>query len=312
MTRTLTVGAAQLGPIARDEPRTAVVTRMIALMEQAARRGCELVVYPELALTSFFPRWWMTDQAEIDRFFESQMPSADTQPLFEAAKRLRIGFHLGYAELAEDRDGTHRYNTAILVDRAGDIVGKYRKIHLPGHREHEPDFPFQHLEKRYFEVGNLGFRTFDAFGGRLGICICNDRRWPETFRVLGLQGVEMVLLGYNTPFHYPRAPDHDRLQDFHNHLSMQAGAYQNGTWVIGVAKAGREEGCDLIGGSCIIAPTGEIIARCHTLGDELAVAECDFDHCRAIQDNIFNFALHREPQHYGLIVERKGAGPPID
>lgn len=311
MTRTVTVGAAQLGPIARNEPRADVVARMVALMEQAARRGCQLVVYPELALTSFFPRWWMTDQSEIDRFFETQMPNADTQPLFDAAKRHGVGFHLGYAELLEEHGVTHHYNTAILVNAAGDIIAKYRKIHLPGHREHEPDFPFQHLEKRYFEVGNLGFRTFDAFGGRVGMCICNDRRWPETFRVLGLQGVEMVLLGYNTPVHYPRAPDHDRLQDFHNHLSMQAGAYQNGTWVVGVAKAGREEGCDLIGGSCIIAPTGEIVARCHTLGDELAVADCDLDRCREIQDNIFNFELHREPQHYGLIVERKGVGPPI-
>lgn len=123
---------------------------------------------------------------------------------------------------------------------------------------------------------------------------------------MGLQGVEMVLLGYNTPLHYPLAPEQDRLQDFHNHLVMQAGAYQNGSWVVGVAKAGREEGCDLIGGSCIIAPTGEIVALCETLEDEVIVHACDLDRCREIQDNIFNFALHREPQTYGLITETKG------
>ena len=88
---------------------------------------------------------------------------------------------------------------------------------------------------------------------------------------------------------------------------MQAGAYQNGTWVIGVAKAGREEGCDLIGGSCIIAPTGEIAAQCRSLGDELIVHACDLDRCREIQDNIFNFALHREPHAYQLITQTKGA-----
>ncbi|MCH9675249.1 MAG: N-carbamoyl-D-amino-acid hydrolase, partial [Gammaproteobacteria bacterium] len=198
--------------------------------------------------------------------------------------------------------------TAIIVDASGAIVGKYRKIHLPGHSEHEPDFPFQHLEKRYFEVGDLGFRAFEAFGARVGMCICNDRRWPETFRVLGLQGAEIVLLGYNTPQHYPRMPEHDHLQDFHNHLSMQAGAYQNGTWVVGVAKAGEEEGCDLIGGTCIISPTGEIVARCTTLDDEVIVHVCDVDRCREIQDNIFNFAAHREPQHYRMIVDRKGVG----
>ena len=87
---------------------------------------------------------------------------------------------------------------------------------------------------------------------------------------------------------------------------MQAGAYQNGTWVVGVAKAGREEGCDLIGGSCIIAPTGEIVAQCRSLEDEVIVYECDLDRCREIQDNIFNFALHREPDSYRLITETKG------
>ena len=139
------------------------------------------------------------------------------------------------------------------------------------------------------------------------MCICNDRRWPETYRVMGLQGVEMVLLGYNTPMHYPPAPEHDHLQGFHNHLVMQAGAYQNGAWVVGVAKAGREEDCDLLGGSCIIAPTGEIVAQADTLGDELIVAEADLDRCREIQDNVFNFAKHREPQNYGLISRPKDA-----
>ncbi|MCB1753804.1 MAG: N-carbamoyl-D-amino-acid hydrolase, partial [Gammaproteobacteria bacterium] len=192
-----------------------------------------------------------------------------TLPLFETAKELGIGFCLGYAELTADG---HHFNTSILVDGDGTIVGKYRKVHLPGHREHEPERPFQHLEKRYFEPGDYGFRTFDAFGGRLGMCICNDRRWPETWRVMGLQGVEMVALGYNTPWHYPLAPEHDHLQNFHNHLSMQAGAYQNGTWVVGVAKCGVEEGCLMIGQSAIIAPTGEIVAMCSTLGDEVITA----------------------------------------
>ncbi len=189
------------------------------------------------------------------------------------------------------------------MDRRGRIVGKYRKVHLPGHADHEPTRPFQHLEKRYFEVGDLGFPVFDAFDGKLGMCICNDRRWPETYRVMGLQGVELVLLGYNTPWHYPVVPQHDHLQNFHNHLSMQAGAYQNGTWVVGVAKCGVEEGCLMIGQSCIIAPTGEIAAMCTTLEDEVATAVVDLDRCRELRENMFNFKLHRQPQHYGLITE---------
>jgi N-carbamoyl-D-amino-acid hydrolase len=303
MTRVLKTAAAQLGPIAREESRSSCVNRMIELMREAKAMGAQVVVFPELALTTFFPRWYMQDQSEIDQFFEAEMPSPDTRPLFEEAAKLQIGFYLGYAELAEEEGVTHHYNTSILVNAQGKIVGKYRKIHLPGHHEHEPWRAFQHLEKRYFEHGNLGFSVFDAFNGRMGMCLCNDRRWPETFRVLGLQGAEMVMLGYNTPVHYPPAPQHDHLQCFHNHLVMQAGAYQNGTWVVGVAKAGKEEGCDLIGQSCIIAPTGEIVAQCSTLEDELIVADCDLDRCKEIQQNIFNFKAHRQPGDYTILTQ---------
>ena len=303
MTRSLPLAVAQLGPIARDEPRASAVKRMIALLHKANDAGSKLVVFPELALTTFFPRWYFEDQADVDAFFETDMPNADTEPLFDAAARAGIAFYLGYAELINHNDTTRRFNTSILVDQAGEIVGKYRKIHLPGHRELEPDFPFQHLEKRYFETGDLGFPVFNTLNTTLGMCICNDRRWPETYRMLGLQGVEIVLLGYNTPVHYPRAPELDHLQDFHNHLSLQAGAYQNGTWVAAAAKAGCEENCDMIGGSCIVSPSGEIVIRCETLADELITWDCDLDLCQTIQNNIFNFALHREPENYGLIVQ---------
>ncbi|MCK5921495.1 MAG: hypothetical protein KAG66_11180, partial [Methylococcales bacterium] len=215
MTRSLPLAVAQLGPIARDEPRASAVERMITLLRKADDAGSKLIVFPELALTTFFPRWYFDDQADIDAFFETDMPNADTEPLFDAAARAGIAFYLGYAELISHNDTTRRFNTSILVDQAGEIVGKYRKIHLPGHRELEPDFPFQHLEKRYFETGDAGFPVFNTLNTTLGMCICKDRRWPETYRMLGLQGVEIVLLGYNTPVHYPRAPELDHLQDFH-------------------------------------------------------------------------------------------------
>ncbi len=310
MTRIIMVGAAQLGPIQRADGRARVVARMLALLRQAAEHKCNLVVFPELALTTFFPRWWMTDQEEIDSFFEREMPSNETAPLFSEAQRLGVGFSLGFAEIERRGAAVHRFNTSILVDAAGKIVGKYRKIHLPGHAEHEPQRAFQHLEKRYFEVGDLGFGVWKTMGGNFGMCICNDRRWPETYRVMGLQNVEMVVLGYNTPRHNPPAPDHDHLSDFHNRLSMQGGAYANATWVVGVAKAGIEEGCELIGGSCIVAPTGQIVAQALTLGDELVVARCDLDLGQSYKRTTFNFAKHRQPEQYRLIVERTGAEDP--
>ncbi|WP_298720992.1 N-carbamoyl-D-amino-acid hydrolase [uncultured Ferrovibrio sp.] len=310
MPRFVTVAAAQLGPIARNDSRAQVVERLIAHLREAKRMGCDLVVFPELALTTFFPRWYMTDQTEIDSFFERSMPGPDTQPLFDEARRINLGFYLGYAELTEQDGVTKRFNTSILVGKDGQIIGKYRKVHLPGHREYEPWRRFQHLEKRYFDVSDTGFQVWRAFGGVFGMCICNDRRWPETYRVMGLQGAEMILLGYNTPVHNPPAPDHDDLSLFHNQLVMQAGAYQNGCWVVGVAKAGNEEGVPMIGGSQIIAPSGVTVAATRGDGDELAVACCDLDACASYKTTTFNFAAHRMPQHYRLIVERKGAEPP--
>ena len=310
MTRIVHVAAAQMGPIARSETRKQTVSRLVAMMRQAKERGCELVVFTEMALTTFFPRWLISDEAELESYYEKAMPGPETQPLFDVAKNLGIGFYLGYAELAHEDGRKRRFNTSILVGQNGEIIGKYRKVHLPGHAEPQPNRTHQHLEKRYFEPGNLGFPVWRGFGGVMGMCICNDRRWPETYRVMGLQGVEMVMLGYNTPFDHTGHADIDGLTMFHNHLSMQAGAYQNSTWVIGTAKCGTEEGSKMVGQSAIIAPSGEIIAQAVSIEDEVITARCDLDLGKRYRETIFNFAKHRVPEAYRLIVERKGAIPP--
>ena len=147
MSRRLKVSAAQLGPIHRADSRKSVVKRLAEMLKEADSRDSKFVVFPELALTTFFPRWWMEDQAEVDRYFEAQMPSPETLPLFELARSKGIGFYLGYAELAEEEGRTRRFNTSILVGPDGRTIGKYRKIHLPGHSDHLPDAPFQHLDQ---------------------------------------------------------------------------------------------------------------------------------------------------------------------
>lgn len=307
MSRFVTVGGAQLGPIARDEPRKEVVERLLALLHQGAGAGCDLVVFPELALTTFFPRWFLPDRNDVDGWFERELPSPETQPLFDAAARLGVGFCLGFAELTPE--GEH-FNTQVLVGPDGREVGRYRKVHLPGHEEHEPWRAFQHLERRYFDPGPEGFRVWRAFGGIVGMMICNDRRWPESYRVLGLQGVELVLCGYNTPIHYAPDPSQDILQGFHNALVMQAGAYQNGTWVVGVAKAGEEEGVEALAQSCIIAPSGQIVAQAFTTGDELIVAHCDLDWCSKYKGTLFDFDRYRRPELYTLITSQRGVVEP--
>ena len=306
MPRILTVGAAQSGPVSLAESRADVVERLLVQMRQAHQRGCDLVVFTECALTAFFPHWWIEDEPELDSWFEREMPGPETQPLFDEAARLRIGFHLGYPELTFVDGRKRRFNACILVAEGGRIVGKHRKIHLPGHEDHRPDNPFQNLEKRYFDVGDQGFNTWRAFGGIVGMCICNDRRWSETYRVLGLAGAELILLGYNTPDHIPEHPQLDRLTGFHHQLCMQAGAYQNGSWVVAVGKAGVEEGVSQIGLTSIIAPSGEIVAQSATLEDELVIHGCDLDESQAYKE-LFDFARNRQTEHYRSITERTGA-----
>jgi len=306
MSRVVSVAAAQMGPVARAEPRRSVVARLLEMLREAAARGAELVIFPELALTTFFPRWDLADD-ELLSFFEREMPGSDTQPLFEEARRLGVGFQLGYAELTTDG---RRYNSAILVERDGRVVARYRKVHLPGHEEPEPWRPFQHLERKYFEPGPEGFRAHNAFGGVVGIMTCNDRRWPESYRVLGLQGVELIGIGYNTPIHYAPDPSQDRLAGFHNNLVMAAGAYENGTFVVGVAKGGVEEGVAGLCDSQIIAPSGEVVARAATEGDEVVVASCDLDLCNDYKRTVFDFERYRRPEMYTLIAEQREAVPP--
>src|SRR6187549_2590665 len=113
MPRFLSIAAAQSGPISRQTSRSAVVGRLVEQMREARARGCDLIVFTECALTAFFPHWWIEDEAELDAWFESEMPGPATQVLFDEASRLGIGFYLGYAERAVEARVRRRYNTSV-------------------------------------------------------------------------------------------------------------------------------------------------------------------------------------------------------
>jgi predicted amidohydrolase len=292
-----------MGPVQKIDTREQVVDRLVAMLHQAKAKNAQLVVFPELALTTFFPRWYVDDLSTADHWYETHMPSPVTLPIFDTAKQLGLGFCLGYAELTSQGQ---RFNTQILVDQEGCVVGHYRKVHIPGHAEHEPDRPFQHAERHYFEPSSEGFNVWDAFTGRVGMMICNDRRWPESYRVMGLQGVELILCGYNTPIFYAPDPEQNVLQGFHNALVMQSGAYQNGTWVVGVAKGGIEEGVESLAQSMIVAPSGQIVAQALTQGDEVIVADCDLDWCKKYTGTLFDFDKYRRPEVYTRITSQRG------
>jgi predicted amidohydrolase len=289
MPRFVKVAAAQLGPIPEGTSRETMVERMLALLERAAGEDVELLVYPELALTPYFPKRIREDFAQ---FFESEMPSKAVAPLFERAHQARIAFHLGYAE----RDGARRYNTSILVDEDGTIFEKYRKIHLPGLAHPAPPDVARVFEPYYFSHGDTGFRVYETKKARVGIAICQDRRYPESYRCLGLSGAEIIVSGYNTPA-YPLALAH-------NELVLRAGAYENSLFVIGCAKAGLEDGVEFIGGSAIVDPLGEVVAKASTTADELVAARIDLDLMLPARKR-WNFFGRRHPEHYDALVERR-------
>lgn len=317
MPRIVRVAACQMGPTQRADSRAHTLERMVALLEQAAAQGAELAVFPELAFTTFFPRWAIADQAELLSYFEPAMPNPKLQPLFDRARELKIGFYVGYAELdrAAFENGPvrrHGFKSAILVGPDGTTLGKCRKVHLPGSEQVKPGQTYQQLEKRDFAYGDRGFLVFRAYGGILGMLICNDRRWPEAWRCLALQGAEMVLVGYTSAAYDPNGGEGEsaELRTFQSTLAAQANASTNACWAVAVAKAGVEDGAGLIGGSCIVDPNGLIVAQAKTLEDEILLADCDLDACLQGKTKMVHFAAHRRPQHYRRIVEQVGAAPP--
>ncbi|THV04898.1 carbon-nitrogen hydrolase [Dendrothele bispora CBS 962.96] len=332
MPRPVRVAAAQVGRVDRNTPRSTVLVRLIALLEEADKQSVKLVVFPETTFTTFFPRYLIADETELDSYFEKEdaetgiVNSANVKSFFDKATQLGIDVAVGYAEKAPEGN----YNTASYVS-GGRTLAKYRKVHLPGSFEpfnDDPDTTNQ-LEKRYFKPGNFGFQAFRAPTLRhgtkspiIGMLICNDRRWPEGWRCYGLQGVEIMCIGYNSVAWAPEllgtnssmnrdASRQDAL--FHHKLVCQANAYTNATFCITAARCGWDDGkFELITGSMIIDPEGHIVAENKTDGDELIVADIDLDACQQGKSRTFAFEKHRRPEHYGVIVERAGVVEPSE
>lgn len=254
MSRKIRVAAAQVGAIHRGTPKEEVVTRLINLLHSAAKAEVQLVVFPECTLTTFFPRYFFDSQDELDEYFEHEADITQSQyvkPLFDEARSKRIDIVLGYAERTTDRIG---YNTCVYFSaKEGKVISKYRKVHLPGTKDPFPDpDAINQLEKRYFTPGNLGFPAFRAPGlisGALtqsstqsgdnttgngdpifGMLICNDRRWPEAWRMYSLKGAELIMFGFNTGSNMahlwgskPMSPEEaEREALFHSKLVQQA------------------------------------------------------------------------------------------
>ncbi|KAF2023242.1 carbon-nitrogen hydrolase [Setomelanomma holmii] len=331
MPRTIRIAAAQVGAIHRTDDRTNTLARLIHLLNEASGKGAQVVLFPECTFTTFFPRYLITDETELDSFFEHDdvTTSRRTRPIFDRAKELGVDICIGFAEAADSGD---RYNACVYYHAmSGSVLSKYRKVHLPGDVDPFPDpNAVNQLEKRYFNPGNLGFKAFRVPGLAdndheksepiFGMMICNDRRWAEAWRCLGLQGVEVVFAGFNTPGYAPdmwganksQSPNDARVEAiFHHKLVMQAHSYTNACFSVSAARCGLDDGkYDLVGGSTIIGPDGKIIVESQTEEDEVIVADCDLDLCLPGKTRTFDFARHRRTEHYGIITSQTGVVEP--
>ena len=281
MSRKLVVAAGQLGPASDD--KAANVEAIQRAVDGAAGSGAAIICLPELSLTKYFGHWNTREHA---RMFD-EVPGPATRPIQETAARHRIAVILPLAE----RDGITLYNTAVVIDARGEIVGRYRKMHLPGSFPHRDRGAFTY-ERLYFTPGNLGFPVFDVAGARIGIQICHDRNFPEGYRILALRGAELVF----TPTNMPVVGTVWQSDIWETTLRLRA--YENGFFHVGVGKAGVEDGLPYVGDSVVISPLGgEVVARAKTDGDEVVLAEMDLDHVTEARTRM-PFPRDRRPEHY--------------
>ena len=179
---------------------------------EGAERGCDLVVFPELALTTFFPRWFVDDIAEFDHFYETSMPGAGDAAAVRrgAAARRRLLPRLRRADRARRR---RRRRTAATPRSSSSATARSSpataRCTSPATRSTSRTARSSTPSATTSSPAPEGFGVWRAFGGLVGMMICNDRRWPESYRVMGLQGVELILCGYNTPIHYAPDPSQD-------------------------------------------------------------------------------------------------------
>lgn len=284
MSRPVKVAAAQLGP---SGSKTENVERMKLLLDRAAARGAQIVAFPELSLTPYFP---LRNERGYEQYFEP-LDSPYLNALREHAGKLGVATVIPFGE----RDGIQLFNSSVISDGSGRIVGRYRKIHIPGAFP-TPGQGALVFEKLYFTVGDLGYPVFDLGFAKVGVQICYERNFPEGYRILAMRGAEIIF----TPTNLMRIGEvwHSGTWE----LVLQARAYENGVFIVGINKAGREWDLDYVGDSLVARPTdGAVVARIEAATDDVLVVEIDLDDIAEARRRL-PFMRDRQPLTYGPLA----------
>jgi len=279
------VAALQLGPAAPTITETA--ERILGLVDKAGSAGVKLAVLPELALTPYFAAEIHDD---LTPFTSPEQNQTAIDAISARAAQFGMALVLPFAE--QSNEGL--YNSMGFINDQGKRVGTFRKMHIPGQVDPNPDAPMTIMEKRYFRPGDLGFAVHDIGPAKVGGLICYDRRFPESYRSLTNNGAEVIAVSYNTPVMPGGTLGQARKS---SELAMSAGAYFTGTAVIAAGKAGKENGVRYIGRSFVAGSDGSILARAKTNHDEMVMAELDLERQAKIRER-WAFATNRRPDEY--------------
>jgi predicted amidohydrolase len=285
--RMITVGAAQTGPVESDDMRT-MVPAACRMIEEAAGRNVDILTFSELFLTPFFPNRLAED---FDRFF-ALADSEVIQEIRAAAKKAEMALILPFGE----RANAGMYNAAMVCDRRGNVIGTYRKTHIPAYFPNEKAGGTGSYEKFYFTPGE-GLPVFELSGVKIGIQICNDRLYPEPSRVLALKGAEIIFM----PICYSVYSDPEHRNAIWD-VALRARAFENGVFVVAANRVGLEGVRQHLGRSMIVDPRGTILAEAGREREELLVAKIDVDSVSAYRKK-FPWWRDRRPDLYHAIVE---------
>ncbi len=260
-----------------------------------AKRGAKLIVLQELHNTLYFCQ---TENVDLFDLAEP-IPGPSTTFYCELAKKLGVVI---VASLFEKRAPGLYHNTAVVIESNGEIVGKYRKMHIP-------DDP-AYYEKFYFTPGDMGFHPIQTSVGKLGVLVCWDQWYPEAARLMAMQGAEMLI--YPTAIGYADndTPEEQQRQRMAWQTVMRGHAVANGLPVIAVNRVGFEPdpsgqtpGIQFWGTSFVAGPQGEIIYEASTDDEESIVVEMDMDRSEQVR-RWWPFLRDRRIDAYGDITKR--------
>ena len=249
---------------------------------EAARKGADIVCLQELFAQRYFA------QVKIKKFFETAEPVPGQLSSFLAECASANGVTLIGGSIYEKGTDEKLYNTSLIYNRHGDLLGKYRKMHIP----HDPNY----YEQYYFSPGNLGYLRVNIGKAVVAPLICYDQWYPEAARINAIQGTQVIF--YPTAIGWFKELKRDEPFSARRwEAAMRAHASLNGIFVAAANRVGREGDLNFWGGSFVADPFGEVVARASSTKEEVLVASVDLSRIRISQDG-WRFLNNRRPQTY--------------